>query len=556
MNTNAAKIQQQTASIYARVSSEEQVQGYSIQAQLRACREWAKAHGYEVVKEYLEDGQSAFRNLDKREALKELLADAVNKQRSFNLIIVHKLDRLFRDTLESSTTRAILKKEQVRLISVTEPMVGSDTPEDFFMEHLLVGMAEFYSRNLSREIMKGQKQRALQGHLVFRPPFGYRKEIIEKQEGHKRTRIISRPVVDERTAPIVQRAFKLYDEGMGYKSVAMALNQDGFRTNKGQLFRVMFISRLLRNRAYIGILDYNLYRRRGPTEPIVIPGFYPAIIPQDLFDRVHEKLKNESSSFHNSFVHRTEYLLSRLVVCDSCGHHYLGTAAKSGKHHYYACGTYLKRGRQACQAPLINKQKLEQSVLDQIQAHILSKENVRQYIDLIINQAPQSKPERNAEEAAVELAIQDVEAKVRRWEETLEGGLLSLEECAGRIKELRREREDLLRRRIDLQQKSKSQAQILPIPTRLMDEYIREMQKRLKEKKLGYKKEFLREILKEVRIRGTAITLTYKLPMTLRTPRSADTKPRAREFFTVYQLVELMGVEPTASSLRTRRSPN
>src|SRR5262249_45123287 len=160
----------QSAVIYARVSSEEQVQGYSIRAQLRACGEWAEKHGYKVAKEYLEEGQSAFRNLEKREALKELLADTVSKQRPFDLIIVHKLDRLFRDTLESSTARAILKREKVRLISVTEPMVGSDTPEDFFMEHLLVGMAEFYSRNLSREIMKGLKQRAQQGHLVFRPP--------------------------------------------------------------------------------------------------------------------------------------------------------------------------------------------------------------------------------------------------------------------------------------------------------------------------------------------------------------------------------------------------
>jgi site-specific DNA recombinase len=115
-------------------------------------------------------------------------------------------------------------------------MVGSDTPENFLMEHLIVGMAEFYSRNLSREIMKGLKQRALEGHLVFRPPFGYQKEVIEKQEGHKRTRIISRPVVDQKTAPVVQRIFKLYDEGMGYKSIAMTLNSEGFRTNQVSSF--------------------------------------------------------------------------------------------------------------------------------------------------------------------------------------------------------------------------------------------------------------------------------------------------------------------------------
>ena len=111
MNTNTLPQPSQTAVIYARVSSEEQVQGYSIQAQLRACREWTENHGYKVAKEYLEEGQSAFRNLEKREVLKELLADTVSKQRAFHAVIVHKLDRLFRDTLESSTARAILKRE-------------------------------------------------------------------------------------------------------------------------------------------------------------------------------------------------------------------------------------------------------------------------------------------------------------------------------------------------------------------------------------------------------------------------------------------------------------
>ena len=549
---NTAKQQQpNAAAIYARVSSEEQVQGYSIQAQLRACREWAEKHGYAVAKEYVEEGQSAFRNLEKREVLKELLGDAVNKGRGFQIVIVHKLDRLFRDTVESSTARAILKRERVRLVSVTEPMVGSNTPEDFFMEHLLVGMAEFYSRNLSREIMKGLKQRALQGHLVFGPPYGYRKEIIDRQEGHKRTRIVSRAVIDEKTAPVVQRIFELYDRGKGYKSIAMTLNSEGHRTNKGRTFRVMFVSRTLRNRAYIGVLDYNRSQGRGEREPVSVPGFYPPIIDQSLFERVQERLKTEKEKFQNPFAHRTEYLLSRLVVCDFCGHHYLGTAAKSGQHHYYSCSTYLRRGRKECNAPLLNKGKFEEAVLDQIQEQILTKENVRKYLDLVIDGARESKPqEQTAEETAVALAIDDIEAKIRRWEETLEKGLLSLEECAGRIKDLRRQREDLLRRKADLQKKTSSRAKLLPIPTRLMDDYITKIQLRLRQKKIGYKKEFLREILKEVRVRGNEVTLTYKLPMTVRTPLSKGKTPQKEEFFTLYQMVELMGVEPTASRVR------
>ena len=169
---------------------------------------------------------------------------------------------------------------------------------------------------------------------------------------------------------------------------------------------------------------------------------------------------------------------------------------------------------------------------------------------LIFEQAQPTKPEQSAEETAVELAIEAVEAKVRRWEETLETGLLSLEECAGRIKELRGQREDLLSRRVELQKKSRAQAKkIAPIPTRLMEDYIRAMQIRLREKKIGYKKEFLREVVKEVRVRGTEIRLTYRLPMTVRTPPSKE-NPRTGEFFTLYQMVELMGVEPTASRVR------
>ena len=83
-----------------------------------------------------------------------------------------------------------------------------------------------------------------------------------------------------------------------------------------------------------------------------------------------------------------------------------------------------------------------------------------------------------------------------------------------------------------------------------MDQYIREMQVRLRAKKIGYKKEFLREILKEVRVRGNDVRLTYKLPMTVRTPRSDGKQPRKEEFFTLYQMVEPMGVEPTASRVR------
>jgi site-specific DNA recombinase len=490
-----------------------------------------------VAKEYLDEGVSASKNLERRESFKAMIAEATAKEHPYDVVIVHKLDRFSRDSLESLTVRTLFKRHHIRLVSVLEPVVGSDSPEDALVEHILVGMNTFYSQNLSREIQKGLKERARQHHLVFGPPFGYKKEIIEQQQTHKRTRTITRAVIDEKTAPIVQCIFDLYDQGSGYKSIAMKLNEEGFRTNKGHLFRTTFIARTLRNRAYIGILDYNRSQARGPREPVAISGFYPPIVEEELFTKVQQKLKNESDNFQNAYAHRTQYLLSRLVVCDVCGHNYLGTSAKSGQYHYYCCRTYLQKGRQACNAPLINKEKLEKAVLDQIQVQILTEENVRKYIDLIVEQTRAAQAEPSAEEKAVDMSVADVASRIRRWEETLERGLLSLEDSAHRIKELRQEREALLRHKVDLQKKSRSRAKVLPIRTELMAQYVWQIQSRLREKKIGYKREFLREILKEVRIRGKAVTLTYRLPITGRTPPAGDKSPQQEEFFTLCELV-------------------
>src|SRR5687767_2619834 len=84
------------AAIYARVSSEEQVDGYSLDAQLRACRAYLTDHGWTVVAEYVEEGRSARTDdIAKRPQFKRMMEDA--RRRGFDLLIVHKLDRFARN---------------------------------------------------------------------------------------------------------------------------------------------------------------------------------------------------------------------------------------------------------------------------------------------------------------------------------------------------------------------------------------------------------------------------------------------------------------------------
>jgi hypothetical protein len=148
----------------------------------------------------------------------------------------------------------------------------------------------------------------------------------------------------------------------------------------------------------------------------------------------------------------------------------------------------LQKGKNACNAPLLNKNKLENAVLDQIQKHILSTDNVERYIELAIA-ANAQKQESSAQENAIRAAIAYVDAKLQRWEEALERGLLSLEDAAQRIKGLRQEKATLLKTQTNLDQRLRSRAKIRPIPTALMETYVKEIQRRLKEKALVARRE-------------------------------------------------------------------
>src|SRR5262245_37132749 len=261
---------------------------------------------------------------------------------------------------------------------------------------------------------------------------------------------------------------------MGYKSIVLSLNDEGYRTEQGRRFRVDHVARILRNKAYIGSLEYNFRQDRGTREPVIIPRFYPPIIDEALFNAVQEKLKSAASYWQNAHAHRSEYLLSRLVVCDACEHHFVGTAAKGGRFHYYTCQSYLKRGKAACDSPLLNKDKLEKAVLNQVQEQILSEHNVRRYIELVIDQT-RSDPERAPKRRRSYWLSPMRTPNSAGGKKALERGLLSLEDASHRIKELRHERAALLKTKEEMAKKSRSLGKVLPIPTPLMNNYIREM---------------------------------------------------------------------------------
>src|SRR5699024_7570062 len=152
---------------YARFSSDNQREE-SISAQIRAINEYAKNNNILMINTYIDEARSA--TTDDRPQFQRMIKDSANK--SFDYVIVHKLDRFSRDRYDSAIYKRTLKNNGIRVLSVLENLDSS--PESIILESVLEGMSEYYSKNLAREVKKGMKENALKCKFNGgTPPLGY-----------------------------------------------------------------------------------------------------------------------------------------------------------------------------------------------------------------------------------------------------------------------------------------------------------------------------------------------------------------------------------------------
>ena len=155
---------------YTRVSSVEQVEGFSLAAQRHAITAYAAAQGWVVADWYEDAGRSAATDdVHKRPAFARMLADA--EARRFDVVIVHGLDRFARSAVVALRTFAALREYRVDLVSIKERW-DFTTPVGKLQFGIMAQLAEFYSANLSTEVKKGIGQKQREGGHHGRIPFG------------------------------------------------------------------------------------------------------------------------------------------------------------------------------------------------------------------------------------------------------------------------------------------------------------------------------------------------------------------------------------------------
>lgn len=194
---------------YIRVSTMEQAErdgdpeGYSIPAQRAANQRKAASIGAVIVEEFVDRGESA-RSANRPDLQRMLIAA---KQVRPTYVIVHKVDRLARNRVDDVEINMALHKAGATLVSATENI--DQTPSGMLLHGIMSTIAEFYSRNLATEVIKGMNQNALTGGTPNRAPLGYRNVGVISAEGREVRTVIE----DPERAPLITWAFTAYATG-------------------------------------------------------------------------------------------------------------------------------------------------------------------------------------------------------------------------------------------------------------------------------------------------------------------------------------------------------
>ncbi len=362
------KKRRKVAVAYARFSSNNQREE-SIDAQLRAIREYCERENIELIAEFTDEAVSG--KTDDREDFQNMVNQLLRGHIQADYVLVHKFNRFARNKFDSALYKKKLNDVDIKVVSVTQKI--DDTPEGELLEGFLETIDQYYSANLAVEVRKGLRENALKGkHAGGQVLFGYSLD----DEGY---------YVPNENAKIVKRMFEEFAAGVPKTDICERLNAEGYRNQRGKKFNTRTLYDLLRNEKYIGNYVYTIDKK----ETIRLDGIikdHP--IDKELWNTV-QRLCREASEEAQA-RQRTEkryYHLTGKAFCTCCGEHICGAGSKrSGGHngkkdgklnYYYKCVGKVKH-KNGCKNPSINKDWFESKVLKAVTDIVMDENQVKQ----------------------------------------------------------------------------------------------------------------------------------------------------------------------------------
>ena len=363
----AAQLTPKRAVSYIRVSTREQAQrggseeGFSLPAQREANKRKAQSMGALVVKEFADRGESA-RSANRPE-LQKMLA-YLKEDGGIDYVIVHKLDRLARNRADDVEINRAFEEAGVRLVSTSENI--DQTPGGMLLHGIMSSIAEFYSRNLANEVIKGMGEKARNGGTLGKAPLGY-VNVRARDENGREVRTVA---LDEERAPLVRLAFTEYATGnWTVRGLAEHLAELGLTTapspaRPAKPITATRLQNILHLPYYKGVISFQGVDYVGAHEPLIDSQTWQTV--QQVFA---SRRTGERQRTHNHFLKST-------VVCGQCGARLSVQNAKNSKgtiYPYFVCARRCRLHDCAFTAVLIDV--VEERMVDLYRAIQLSTED-------------------------------------------------------------------------------------------------------------------------------------------------------------------------------------
>jgi len=504
--------------LYTRISTDEENQPTSLHSQRERLEAFCNSQeGWRIVAH--KEDRATGTKLD-RPGLQAALGLA--RDGRVDMLLVYRVDRLSRKVRQLAQLAEELDTYEVTLRSATEPFDTGSAAGRMMLQMLAV-FAEFEHATIVDRVSAGIERRAKEGRwYAGRPPFGY---LFSDEQ-----RML---VADPVKAPVVRRIFDLYSrDRLGTVAIARRL-RDEEAPAPAAGWGHPAVHWIIGNPTYVGRIRWRDRLFDGLHEPIV---------DELTFQRAQAILRARGEDLSRRRGNASDYLLSGVIRCGSCGKAYVGMSARGngGRYEYYACSGRQKHGPKACRNERLPRQKLEHAVLEQLAALYRNSDLVTEALAQAEQEATRARPEIEQRLASVGAEIARAEQALERYYEAFEQGRLSPERCDERLSRLQARLEDLRAQHAELSLSTPDEAGRGPTPADLAavaDQFERVIADGQPQKT----KALLRLLIEELRVDGrTQIQPTYRLV----TPEVCATSEK----------VERAGIEPATPACKAARA--
>lgn len=334
--------------LYSRVSTEMQVDGFSLEGQITRMKNFAEREGMSIVNKYEDAGKSG-KLIAGRPAFQKMLSD-IKSGEQIDYILVYKLSRFGRNAADILSSLQLVQDYDVNLISVEEGIDSAQASGKLLIS-VLSAVAEIERENILEQTMNGRREKARQGLWNGgSAPYGY----VLKDDSLE---------INEEEAETVRLIFdKFVNAGMGYTGVAKYLNMQGITKNQHKesditAWSARSVQCVLDNPIYAGRIAYGRrirekikgsrdnYRTVRSKEYMLVEGKHKALIDDEIWEKARVKRNITGVKSPSRAGRERIHLLTGLLRCPKCGspmycnRHYWKKKDGTDKDiYYYYCG--------------------------------------------------------------------------------------------------------------------------------------------------------------------------------------------------------------------------